>query len=84
MSNVYNFESILDDITEVKQEKGYVYAYPPKRSWVSIDAPINLLLTLGMEVTILVTLVSTYMFHSVRQGGPLKKLSKSSRSKSSK
>lgn len=37
--NILDFENTLDDITEIKKEKGYVYAYPPKRSWSEIDSP---------------------------------------------
>lgn len=36
INNTY-LEQLLHDITEVKKDKGYVYAYPPKRSWVAID-----------------------------------------------
>ena len=39
MKDHLNFEDVLCEITEIKQEKGYVYAYPPKRSWVGIEQP---------------------------------------------
>lgn len=34
-----SIEKVLNEITEIKKEKGYVYAYPPKRSWREIQNP---------------------------------------------